>query len=315
MENQSQNAWMRLDKFDLNLLVALHVLLEERSVTRAAARLNITQPAMSAALRRLRDAFNDQLLVSSGKKMVPTPHAYALAQRVAEMIRTSQELIATSTKFDPGTSQRAFRIAASDYIAAIVLRSLLVDIAITAPMVRINIVPPHTHVLADLENGKVDCIISPEQYAVRGHPRVSLFEERHVLIGCRDNPIFRGGVSMEDYTRAGHVVVEVSDTATFAEEYVRGLGHVRRVQLVVPSFSSVPLFLPATDRIALVHERLAKLFLGILPLASSPPPFEVPLMTEILQFHATRQEDGGLAWLVAKVVEHSQRADGPSPLN
>ena len=116
---------MRMDGFDLNLLLAFEVLVDERSVTRAARRLNVTQSAMSASLKRLREALDDPILLQHGKAMMPTSHALALAPEVSAAIAGLRLLIQPSTGFDPAVSSRVFRIAASDYIATVLLAPLL----------------------------------------------------------------------------------------------------------------------------------------------------------------------------------------------
>lgn len=297
---------MRLDRFDLNLLVALNVLLEERSVTRAAQRLNLTQPAMSAALRRLRQAFNDELLVAHGKRMVPTPHAQSLAPMVADMIGSAQALIASSTLFDPATSHRAFRIAASDYITTILIRPLLGELATIAPNVRIEIVPPGPAIEAALERGAIDCAISPEQFQHAGQPQELLFSERYVLLGWSRNPIFSRPLTQQDYDEAGHVVVELADARAVVEDQVRAMGDRRRIEVVTASFTIVPWLLPDTNRIALVHERLARLFVDKLDLVYVDPPFAIPPMRETLQYHRSRATDGGLIWLKDRLHHHAQ---------
>jgi DNA-binding transcriptional LysR family regulator len=133
---------MRLEGFDLNLLLAFDVLLEERSVTRAARRLNVTQSAMSASLKRLREALGDPILLQHGKRMVPTPHALALAPEVAASIAALRRLIQPSSGFDPATSPRVFRIAASDYIATVALAPLLRELEREAPSLKLEISLP-----------------------------------------------------------------------------------------------------------------------------------------------------------------------------
>ena len=124
---------MRLDNFDLNLLIAFDILVEERSVTRAARRLNLTQSATSAALKRLREAMQDEILVQHGKKMIPTPHALRLAPQVTAAIAQLRSLISASAAFDPLTSSRQFRMEASDYITTVLLVPLLSVLAREAP--------------------------------------------------------------------------------------------------------------------------------------------------------------------------------------
>ena len=120
---------MRFKRFDLNLLLVLDTLLRERSVSRAAEQLNLSQPAMSAALGRLRSYFNDQILVSHGKRMLPTAHAQSLSPMVMKTLADIEALISASTVFDPSTSQRTFRICASDYVTTVLLVPLLEDLA------------------------------------------------------------------------------------------------------------------------------------------------------------------------------------------
>lgn len=301
---------MRLNRFDLNLLVALNALLEEGSVTRAARRLNLSQPAISSALKRLREAFNDDLLVANGKRMVPTPHALSLAPLVAEALVSMQSLLASSTLFDPANSQRIFRIAASDYVTTVVIIPLLRDLAVAAPSVRIELTPPSAATANGMERGAIDLIISPEQFQDRGHPHDLLFEERHVILGCRDNPIFAAPITEDIYSRVGHVVVEMSNTLSYVEEFVRTRGDRRRIEVVASSFTSVPWMLPGTQRIALVHERLANSFIDKLALAVAPPPFEIPPMREMLQYHRTRAHDGGLTWLRTRLKDHAMATPG-----
>jgi DNA-binding transcriptional LysR family regulator len=296
---------VRLDRFDLNLLVAFHALMEERSVTRAAERLHLTQPAMSAALRRLRESFNDPLLVANGKQMVPSPHAQELAPRVAEIVASSQALISGSTLFDPQTSRRRFRIAASDYVTSIAVQPLLTELAVRAPGIRFSVIGPHASVSEQMERGEVDCIISPEQFQAHGHPSELLFEEDHVVLGWRENPLFAKPITEDEYQSAGHVVVELSNTPAFVEQFVRARGDTRRIEVTVTSFTLVPWLLPGTMRIALVHARLARLFLDKLPLAIAPPPFPLPKMREMIQFNRARAEDRGLLWLREGLRRHA----------
>lgn len=293
---------MRLNRFDLNLLVALHALLEEHSVTRAAARLNLTQSAMSAALRRLRESFNDEILIPHGKKMVPTSHAQGLAPLVAQTLINMQSLLSSSMVFDPATSQRTFRIAASDYITAVLVAPLLTELEAVTPGVRVEVMPPSSESVTLLERGTLDFLLTPEQFLAVDHPKQLLFEERHVVVGWDQNPIFSKPLTEEAFYTAGHVAVEISGRPTFAEEVLRERDDRRRIEVVAPSFVLVPFMLPGTHRIAVMHERLAKAMVDKFPLTIVPVPFAFPLMSEMIQYHRARSNDGGLNWLLGKLL-------------
>jgi LysR family transcriptional regulator, nod-box dependent transcriptional activator len=288
---------MRLDNFDLNLLVAFEVLIEERSVTRAARRLHVTQSAMSASLRRLRDSFGDAILAQHGKVMVPTPHALALAPQVSTALATLRRLIEPSGGFDPATATRVFRIAASDYITTVLLAPLVAALEREAPRIRLEIVLPDESTPERIAKGEFDLVLTPEEFLDPGHPAELLFEEAHVVVGCQRNPLLRAPMTSDAFAAAGHVAVRIDGRNTFIENELSRLGLVRRVEVYAPSFIQAPWLLPGTSRIALMHERLARLMVPALGLCTVAPPFKVPVMREMMQFHATRQSDEGLAWL------------------
>ena len=292
---------MRLDNFDLNLLVAFDALLAERNVTRAARRLNVTQSAMSASLKRLREALGDSILVQHGRSMVPTPHAAALAPEVASTIATLRSLISAGTAFDPATADRRFRIAASDYITTVLLVPLLRSLEHEAPLVRLDVTLPADATSARLANGDYDLILTPEEFAESSHPTELLFEERHVVVACARNRQLRARITPEQFARAGHVAVMIDGHNTFIEDALDGLGIARRIEVRAPSFIQVPWLLPGTCRIALMHERLARLMAPGLDLKVIEPPFPLPVMREVLQYHSSRQKDAGLSWLRAKL--------------
>jgi len=288
---------MRLDNFDLNLLVAFDVLLQERSVTKAARRLNVTQSAMSASLKRLREALGDPLLLQHGKAMIPTSHAQALAPEVASAIRDLRRLIQPSTGFDPATSTRTFRIAASDYVATVALAPLLKVFESDAPGVRLDISLPTDSTPHRLARGEFDLVLTPKEFLEPEHPAELLFEERHVVVGCRDNPLLAEPLTRMAFAAAGHVAVRLDGRNTYIENELSRLGLARRVEVYAPSFIQAPWLLPGTQRIALMHERLAQLMAPTLGLTLAPPPFAVPTMQEMVQFHAAQEADAGLTWL------------------
>lgn len=294
---------MRLDKFDLNLLIAFELLLEERNVTRAAQRANLTQSAMSAALSRLRQAMNDELLVPHGRRMIATPHALALAPMVSEAVRNLRVLISGATAFDPATSDRRFEIGASDYISTVLLSPLLPKLKREAPGVEFSIQLPTRETSAVLEDGGLDFQITPEQFLSPNHPSELLFEERHVVVGWRENPVFKGEITQAAFHSCGHVAVRITGVATFADKYFMSVDDQRRIEVTAPSFSIVPWILPGTNLLALMHERLARVFAPLLPLEIRPAPIEVPLMREMIQYHAARSTDAGMLWLKNRMFE------------
>src|SRR5690606_21722497 len=302
---------MRFNGLDLNLLLALQVLLEERNVTRAARRLNISQPAMSAALARLRDYFQDDILVPQGRQMLPTVQAQALAEPVRRMLGELDQLLTSAAVFDPATSRRTFRIVASDYITASLIGPLLRQLTPAAPHVRLEIMLPCEEAAQLVVEGQADLVITPEDFMDPDHPAELLCEESQVVVGCRDNPALSAGViSTEDFERLGHVAVHVGSNRvpSFADRQLERMGSSRRVELTCGCFTVVPWLLCGTQRLAVMHERLALPMVERFPLAFAPLPFACPVMREMIQYHKARAADEGLRWLRAQLGEQAARA-------
>ena len=301
---------MRFKGLDLNLLVAFQALLETRSVSRAAERLNLSQPAASAALARLRAYFGDELLVAHGKRMHPTAYAEKLLPDVDAVLEHVDALIASSSAFDPATSQRTFRLVASDYITVAVLAPLIGRLAQEAPHVRMEIVAPDALSAEMLDRGQVDMIVTPAEFIESDHPAELLFEEAHVVVGCATNPALKAGrISKAAFLAAGHVGVAMGSTRalTFGDRQLEVMGVHRRIEVVAASFTMVPWLVAGTARLAVMHARLAGAMARYHPIAQARMPFAFPPMRELMQVHTARAEDSGLAWLRGqlKAVAHS----------
>lgn len=297
---------MRLDNFNLNLLVAFEVLLEERNVTRAAERMNLSQPAMSAALRKLRESFQDDLLVQQGKQMYPTQRALTLAPEVSEALIRLRSLISSGPSFDPASSRRRFQVVASDYITTVLLVPMISMIQREAPAVQIDLIMPSESSSSMVANGAADLLISPGEFMTGDHPKEFIFEERLVVVGCRTNQALDRPLTMEAFMRSGHVAVRVDGRKSFIEEALGRTAPDRSVEVTAQAFIQVPWLLRNTTRLAVMHERLARVCAEPLGLRITAPPFELRPMREMMMFHATRARDEGLTWLRQRILTAAQ---------
>lgn len=290
---------MRLKGLDLNLLVALDILLEERSVSRAAERLHLSQPAASAALGRLRIFFHDELLVLHGKRLIPTSYAESLMPEVKRIISQVDTMISMSTDFDPLLSERQFRLMSSDYILNVLLHPVIISMQLKAPKVTFDIRLSGDDGGAEFERGKIDLVIVPEEYLNTHHPFEPLFEERHVVVGWEGNALLNKKLTKDAFLSAGHIDVSLGSTGghTFTGTRMEKLGYQRRVEIYAPHFSAIPWLLQGTNRLAVLQERLARKFAKVLPLKIAPLPFEFPKMRMMAQYHTAKTSDQGLKWL------------------
>lgn len=299
---------MRFKGLDLNLLVALDALLDERSVSAAAKRLNLSQPAMSAALKRLREYFNDDLLGQNGKSMVPTPHAMQVSEQIKTVLHDVEDLISRSTLFDPTTSERRFTITASDYIATVLLAPLLQKLFRVAPGLQFNILPPADGTRALLDQGKIDLMIQPKSKLSASHPDTLLFMERFVVVGCASNPLLDRPLTEEAFYNASHVVVKLGKLQpdSIIQKAIEETGRPREESVVASSFLLAPELVVQTPHLTLMHERLALKFSKRLPIKIAELPFHVEPMSEHLQYNKVRAKDPGLIWLVEQIKEQVQ---------
>jgi DNA-binding transcriptional LysR family regulator len=298
---------MRFRGLDLNLLAVFDGLMQSRSVSATARQMNLSQPAMSAALARLRDYFADPLLVSHGKRMYPTAFAESLLPQVRACLGEIETLLATSAAFDPASSQRTFRVVASDYIVAAIIAPMQERLASEAPGIRLRLSYPDEGTGHQLDEGKVDLAINPKEFLAQGNPAELLFEERHVVVGWQGNPLFDRPIDEKTFLTAGHVSVAIGSrsNASFADRHLALLGKVRHVEVEAASFAMVPWLLARTQRISVMHERLARCAAQMFPIRTAPLPFAFPVMEEHVQFHHTRALDEGLIWLKTKLREAS----------
>ena len=293
---------MRLDRLDLNLLIALDALLAERGVSLAAERLNLSQSAASGALARLRDYFRDDLLVMHGRSMALTPRGEELVAPVRSVLEQIRATILVAEPFDPATSDRTLAIMATDYIVEILLRPLVVACATEAPGIRFELVPIVEHPVEALQRGAADLLIGIDNVVSTEHPSALLYTEDFVVAGWRDNPALAVPMTLATYEGMGHVAVRFGRQTSSYEATAARLRQVaRRVEVVAPNFMSLGGLVVGTGRIATMPRLLAARMAESLPLALAELPFELPPVREIAQWSSRSANDPAIAWLVARL--------------
>lgn len=296
---------MRHSKLDLNLLTALKALFKEKSVTRAGESMHLTQSAMSGILGRLRDYFDDPLIVPVGRKMELTPLAESLVGPVNDLLLRIDATITARPEFNPQTTRRHFSIVASDYSTQILMLDVLKRVHREAPGITLEFLSPSEHAAAELESGEVDFSIEPEQFGSRSQSGQKLFEDSYSIVVAADNAQVGETISLEQYLELGHVSYQTSKTGLpmFENWFNREHGEIRRVEVAVHSFHLLPQLVVGTNRLATLHTRMLQPYLTQLPIRCVKPLFELPILVEVLQWHRYRDLDMGSQWLREVIID------------
>jgi DNA-binding transcriptional LysR family regulator len=278
---------------DLNLVEALDVLLTESSVTKAAARLNTSAPAMSRTLARLRRAFDDPLLVRAGRDLVPTPRALELRGEVHAVAARARALFAPSNTADPATAVRMFDLQVTDMLSTTFIPSLIDDLRIQAPGVSLRLRPESLEDTPALREGLVDLeigIIRPGEPEIRSETLVT-----ETLIGAvrPDHPLTRAKtVTPQRFAAADHIVMSRRGRVHGPiDEQLAGLGLRRRVAAVVPTFASALFLARETDVVCVAPARLGRSMLDTLGLRTFPIPLALPSLTIGMAWHPRNHHD------------------------
>ncbi|RUU14287.1 LysR family transcriptional regulator [Mesorhizobium sp. USDA-HM6] len=300
---------MRFKGLDLNLLVALNALLTARNLTAAARSINLSQPAMSAAIARLRAYFGDDLFIMKGRELVLTPRAEGLAVPVREVLLQVQLSIIHWDEFNPAQSDRRFRIVLSDFMILVFLQKIVDRIAREAPGVSFELLAVADDPPELLRRGDIDFLIMPELFMLSAHPKAALFDDKLVCVGCCTNKEPSRQLTFERYMEMGHVAVTFGLTRVPAidEWLLRGQGFNRRIEVVVQAFSMIPPVLSGTDRIAIMPLRLVEHFAKTIPLRIFDLWLPVSTFTEAVQWPALHNSDPASIWMRKIMLEEASR--------
>lgn len=284
---------------DLNLLVALDAILAERSVTRAAARLGLTQPAMSHALRRLRDLFGDELLVRTRTGMVPTARGEALEQPLRATLRDLDALIHQGEAgFDPRTAAATFTIATTDYGAFVLLPALLPVLEREAPRIDLRLVSVPDPMADALADGRVDFVIAtrpPDAAVLHKQP---LCEERFVCVMRAGHPAGKKPLTLERYVSLSHALVAPRGRLGGAvDDALAARGLSRRVAVTIPNFLVAPAVIASSDLVVTLAERVARTFAKAFDLVITEPPVELSGFSMDFIWHERRHRDAAHVWM------------------
>jgi LysR family transcriptional regulator, nod-box dependent transcriptional activator len=291
---------MRLNRLDLNLLVCLDALLAERNVSRAATRVFLSQPAMSVALRRLREHFGDELLIHTGRSYSPTTFASSLQRPVRDMVLQLRALSGLRPNFDPTRCDRTIRIEASDYVSTILMTRVLKRAAESAPHMKFDVRLPESNFVENLESGETDLLVIPQPLCSREHPSQVLFTDTFSCVVWEGNSQIRKRITRQQYLQAGHVVAEWNAgrlPALDEEELVRR-GFRRRREVTTQSFWLSPQFVIGTQRIATVQTRLAQFMVTRWPIRLLPSPIQTSPLIETVQWHRHQERDDAILWVL-----------------
>ena len=306
---------MHFNKLDLNLLVALDALLIEANISRAAARVRLSQSAMSNALARLRAFFDDELLVPVGRTLELTPRAKALKEAVRDVLMRVESAVAAEPQFDPSRSDRTFQLLVSDYTTVTLMPHLLALARRQSSTVHFLLCPlPHMdQPQRALGRGEADMMVVPRNYCSPDHPVEALFDEEYVCAVWNESRFARAGsLSRDDYAAADHVEVQPSGIGqpTLDTWFLERSGMERRIEVRTFSFIAAPFLVLGTDRIATIQSRLGRMARQFLPLTIFETPLPLPTMAQSMQWHKYRSRDPGLVWLRGLMHQAVQEMDG-----
>ena len=291
---------------DLNLLIYLHLLIKYGNVTKVAHAMGVSQPGVSAALKRLRAVLNDPVFVRTGGRMVPTPKAQAVHAQTAGTLEMWERLAEGELVFDPARTSRGYNLLASDYILYLLLAPLASELTRRAPGATLRVIPPNPYRrLQTVVKREADFAIgyyheAPEELRAR-----RLFVESVVCVMRQSHPAAQS-FDLDAFVRYPHVgiasVAQGSYSATL-ERSLQERGIHRRLPLTVPSYLAVPSMLVNTDYIALLPASLATSFAKHLPLQVHPSPFELPALDVSILYHNNVQDDASHRWFRQLTVE------------
>ncbi|SOE18414.1 LysR family nod box-dependent transcriptional activator [Hoeflea halophila] len=284
---------MHLEKLDLNLLVVIDALLRTSSVTVAATELNLTQSAVSSALKRARAHFEDEILFYDGQKMSPTPFGQSIAGIVPEMVIRLRALSRMRATTDLVSLNRQFTVIASDYVAAVFLSSVVQRLSKAAPGVSLAVVPFSEDSMDRFNRGKIDFMIGPSFWSVPDQNRAALFEDGFKCVLCKTNPLCETGLTLDAFLNSPHVLTNffVGHGKSHFENWLEEQNFLIKVAASLPSFVVLPHYISGTANISTIHKRLLSHVVHLEDLVSFEPPCDIPPLTEHLSWKNHQEFD------------------------
>lgn len=306
---------MNINKVDLNLLIYLDVLLREKNVTRAANQLNITQPAMSNGLKRLRNLFNDPILVRTSDGMVPTERSKALAPVIRKILLELEEALQSEDSFNPATSERVFRLMASDYAASTLIPNLLSNISKIAPHICIDIMTPSDINFHDVEAGKVDMAINRFEELPQSFHQKTLWYDSFSCLMAADSPMVNR-FGLQSYLRAKHIWVSKTGFGVgvgmdpkdvqklgWVDEALSRIGEKRSIKVFTRNYN-VAMQLAAQDQlITTLPSKAAARYAQDPNFVVVAPPFDIPDIELKMIWSPLLHHDSSHIWFRQQVLE------------
>jgi DNA-binding transcriptional LysR family regulator len=304
---------VNLATFDLNLLLVLEAILRERSVTRAAETLNLSQPAMSHALNRLRWLLKDQLFVRTPAGMMPTPRAEQLALPVRRALDELQLALEPET-FNPATAERRFTIAVNNYAAVVLAGPIVAECSALAPGIRLSLLPSGTLDLPDLlDRGELDLVVSAIDAPAERFAAQVLVEDRYVAVMRQGHPRADRALDLATFADLPQLAISSSgEDLRFVDAALAADGRSRAVVLETPYLSAGPI-LARSDMVAVLGRQIAQQFRRSYPIEITELPFESAILRSVMLWHRRFDDQAAHRWLRQTVASAAKlAADRPA---
>lgn len=292
---------MNIKTFDLNLLRVLDALLSEQSVTRAAERLHLSQPAVSNALSRLRAQTGDALLVRGAGGLLPTPRAAAMAEAIREILEQIENTL-TPAAFDPRTHVQTFKLMMTDYIELLLLPDLIAALSQQAPLIKLSVQSLSPSLAGQgLLDGSLDIAFGYLGNLAEHLYRQPLVTEHFVCVARKDHPRIQGALDMAQFLSESHVLVspQGGGFSGLVDDLLVEQGLERKVVLSIPHFTIAPSIVMNTDYLITLPNRTAQHFAQLYPIQIIEPPLEIPVYSINQAWHARTQNAPANQWLRA----------------
>ncbi len=303
---------MHIGRVDLNLYLVLDAIYREGSITRAAAILNLTQPAVSHALARLREVYGDPLFIRAGNRMLPTPMTQSIIQPVREALASLQHTLSAPARFDPATNRKPIVLGMRDFVETVLVPELVPLLETQAPLTQITSARvPRRDMETELANGRLDLafdVLLPVGLAI-SHTR--LMESRFVVAASRQHPLLQDGLTLERYLQARHVVVSSRRNGPTVEDFeLSRLGLHREIGMRCQNFFVAWKTLCRSQMLLTVPESHARHNLFADQLAIWPMPVELQAFAVHMYWHEALNDDPANRWLRERVIELQGRSSG-----